>query len=83
MSNKILIGGNEYRLVSNFKNDDKLRTSFNKLTENTFGFNFEKWHEYGYWSDNYIPYSLVDKNENVVSNISVNIIDFIILGEIK
>lgn len=83
MSNKILIGGNEYRLVSNFKKDDKLRSSFNKLTENIFGFNFEKWYEYGYWSDNYIPYSLVDKNANIVSNISVNIIDFIVLGEIK
>lgn len=83
MNNKIVISSDEYRLVSNFKKDDKLRSSFNKLTENTFGFNFEKWYEHGYWSDNYIPYSLVDKNKNVVSNISVNIIDFIVSGETK
>lgn len=83
MDKSLVIGGNKYRLVSNFKNDDKLRASFNKLTENTFGFNFEKWYTQGYWSDNYIPYSLIDKNENIVSNISINIIDFLILGEKK
>ncbi|ARC86466.1 acetyltransferase family protein [Clostridium argentinense CDC 2741] len=82
MSEVLLIDGKKYIYKCNYKDDAKLRNSFNNLTEKTYGFNFEQWYEDGYWGDKYIPYSLLD-GDKVVSNVSVSIIDFLILGEQK
>ncbi|WP_291565512.1 MULTISPECIES: GNAT family N-acetyltransferase [unclassified Clostridium] len=82
MSEVLLIDGKKYIYKCNYKDDAKLRNSFNSLTEKTYGFNFEQWYEGGYWGDKYIPYSLLD-GDKVVSNVSVSIIDFLILGEQK
>ncbi len=82
MSEFLLINDKEYIYRCNYKDDNVLRNSFNTLTEKTYGFNFEQWYEDGYWGDKYIPYSLLD-GDIVVSNVSVNIIDFLILGEKK
>lgn len=82
MSEFLLINDKKYIYRCNYKDDNGLRNSFNSLTEKTYGFNFEQWYEYGYWGDKYIPYSLLD-GERVVANVSVNIIDFLILGEKK
>lgn len=69
-------------LNCDFKDNDVLRSSFNNLTEKTYGFNFENWYENGCWRDLHIPYSLIYENK-VVANVSVNIIDFLVLGEKK
>ncbi|WP_461612152.1 GNAT family N-acetyltransferase [Clostridium sp. Marseille-QA1073] len=82
MSEVLLIDGKKYIYKCNYKDDVTLRNSFNSLTEKTYGFNFEQWYEDGYWGDKYIPYSLLD-GDKVVSNVSVSIIDFLILGEQK
>ncbi len=82
MSECLLIDGKKYIYKCNYKEDITLRNSFNSLTEKTYGFNFEQWYEDGYWGDKYIPYSLLD-GDKVVSNVSVNIMDFLILGEQK
>lgn len=71
-----------YGFAKNFKHDQEIRASFNKLTEATFGFNFEEWYINGYWGDNYIPYSLLHNNK-VISNVSVSKIEFIIENEKK
>ncbi|MFN0173326.1 MAG: GNAT family N-acetyltransferase [Saprospiraceae bacterium] len=71
-----------YGFARNFKHDHDIRLSFNKLTEATFRFNFEKWYQNGFWADNYIPYSLLHNNK-VISNVSVNIIEFVIDKEKK
>ncbi|MBU5484470.1 GNAT family N-acetyltransferase [Clostridium sp. MSJ-11] len=82
MSGNLLINNKKYIYKCNYKDDSILRNSFNRLTEKTYDFNFEQWYEDGYWGDKYIPYSLLD-GDKVVSNVSVNIIDFLILGEQK
>ncbi|MBO0523528.1 GNAT family N-acetyltransferase [Clostridium botulinum] len=82
MSESLLINDKKYSYICNYKDNSILRDSFNELTEKTYGFNFKQWYEDGYWGDKYIPYSLLD-GDNVVSNVSVNIIDFLILGEQK
>ena len=82
MSEVLLIDGKKYIYKCNYKDDVKLRNSFNNLTEKTYGFNFKQWYEDGYWGDKYIPYSLLD-GDKVVSNVSINIMDFFILGEQK
>ncbi|MBS5987338.1 GNAT family N-acetyltransferase [Clostridium sp.] len=82
MNNIININGKIYELKYDYKDNDKLRESLNNLTEKTYGFNFEKWYQDGYWGNLYIPYSLTFDNK-VVANVSVNIIDFYVLGEKK
>lgn len=76
----IKINSKNYEYVFNYKSNDELRNSLNSLTRNTYGFDFEQWYQNGYWKDRYIPYSIVDGN-NIVSNISVNVIDFFVMGE--
>ncbi len=67
MENEIM----NYCIEKNYRNNDVLRASFNRLAEKTFGLNFENWYQNGFWQDNYIPYSVVIDGE-VVSNVSVN-----------
>ncbi len=58
-------------IEKNYRDNEALRASFNRLAEKTFGLNFENWYQNGFWKDNYIPYSVVIDGE-VVSNVSVN-----------
>jgi GNAT superfamily N-acetyltransferase len=80
MENVKINGSKVYKYVTNYKNDDDLRSSFNSLTRKIYGFDFENWYQNGYWGEKYIPYSLVD-GDHIISNISVNLIDFLINGE--
>lgn len=68
-------------IEKNYRNNENLRASFNRLAEKTFGLNFENWYQNGFWKDNYIPYSVVLDGE-VVSNVSVNICNMNYKGEI-
>lgn len=65
-----------------YKENDELRTSFNELATLTFGLNFEQWYANGYWNNRYIPYSYVD-GDNVIANVSVNLLDFVVNGKKK
>ncbi|MCT4544464.1 MAG: GNAT family N-acetyltransferase [Vallitalea sp.] len=78
----IKIDNKIYGYAVNFKDNKEIRTSFNSLTRKTYGFDFEEWYQNGYWKDKYIPYALLD-GEKVISNVSVNIIDFLVMGEKK
>ncbi len=71
-----------YEVRKNYRQDDVLRKSFNELAGETFGLDFEGWYQNGYWTDNYNPYSIVIDNK-VVSNISVNKMEFMCDGEHK
>lgn len=78
----VKIGKDYYVFAKGYKDDNKLRESFNELTQNTYGFDFEEWYKSGYWNDKYIPYSIIDK-DRVVANVSVNTVYFNILGQEK
>ncbi|MDZ5254075.1 GNAT family N-acetyltransferase [Clostridium sp. LIBA-8841] len=82
MSGYIDIQGKKYLYKVDYKGNEILRNSFNELAEKTFGINFEKWYKEGYWSESYIPYSLVYNNK-VVANVSVSIMDVMIQGNEK
>lgn len=60
--------------IKNYRTNDVLRRSFNKLAENTFGINFESWYQNGFWNDLYIPYSIAENNE-IIANVSINLIN--------
>lgn len=82
MSDYLKVEGMKYKYVSNYKNNQDLRIRFNNLAQKTFGIDFEGWYKDGYWGDGYITYSLVDY-DTVVANVSVSIMDFLILEEKK
>lgn len=72
----------KYEFSKTVRTNDILRKSFNELTQNTFGFDFEDWYKSGHWQDMYIPHVLLD-GEKVVSNVSVNLIQFDVKGAQK
>ncbi|MED5017764.1 GNAT family N-acetyltransferase [Paenibacillus chibensis] len=72
----------ELLFTKDYKNNEALRESFFELATNTFGLNFENWYQKGYWSERYIPFSFVE-GDQVVANVSVNLLEFIINGEKK
>lgn len=78
----IKVNDKTYGYAVDIKDDDKLRRSFNSLTRKTYGFDFEEWYRNGYWQSRYIPYALLD-GDNIISNVSVNVIDFFVMGEKK
>ncbi len=62
-----------YILTNSISENDALRHSYNSLAEKTFGLSFEEFYQNGYWTDKYIPYSLIDDGR-VIANASVNIL---------
>ena len=67
-------------IVKGYRDDPKLRSSFNRLARETFGLDFEPWYQKGFWTDDYNPYSVLLDGE-IVANVSVNRTDMIIAGE--
>lgn len=51
------------QIIKNYRDNDGLRHSFNRLAQQTFGLTFEQWYQYGYWRENYIPYSIAELSE--------------------
>ncbi|WP_222984169.1 GNAT family N-acetyltransferase [Flagellimonas meishanensis] len=78
----IKVNNTNFGFIKDFKHDQKIRASFNSLTQAVFAFSLEKWYHDGFWGDYYIPYSLLH-NDKVVSNVSINKIEFDIEGERK
>jgi hypothetical protein len=70
----------KYSLLIGYQNEEKYRAAFNYLAIKTFNLSFEKWYQSGYWREKYIPYTLFD-GERAIANVSVNIMDFNVLGQ--
>jgi len=71
----------ELLFIKDYKDHEYLRTSFNQLASATFGIEFETWHQNGYWTEKYLPYSFVDHNQ-VVANVSVNLVNLVVNAEV-
>lgn len=78
----VLLNDTLFYFVKGLKHDPDLRTSFNAMTETHFGFSLENWYQAGYWGDYYEPYALLQDNQ-VVSNVSVNKLNFLIDNEVR
>lgn len=68
-------------IVKDYRDNEALRRSFNRLAGETFGINFEDWYQNGFWNDSFNPYSIVLEGE-VVANVAVDHTDFRIGGEV-
>lgn len=58
-------------IVNGYRDNKKLRDSFNELAGKVFGLNFENWYQNGFWKSNYNPHSIIVDGK-VVANVSVN-----------
>lgn len=70
----------ELIFLKGYQQDEQKRAAFNHLAVKTFALSFEEWYQSGYWQDKYIPYTLFD-GEQAIANVSVNIMNFNILGQ--
>ncbi|MBC1472572.1 GNAT family N-acetyltransferase [Listeria seeligeri] len=68
-----------YQLISDYKDNELYRKTFNDLAESTFDINFEEWYKQGFWNDKYVCYSYLDKNK-AIANVSINKMDLIYQG---
>jgi GNAT superfamily N-acetyltransferase len=62
---------NKYQLISDYKQIQKYRESFNELAKKVFKLDFKEWYDRGCWNDNYICYSYLD-GDQVIANASIN-----------
>ncbi|MDQ0228973.1 GNAT family N-acetyltransferase [Metabacillus malikii] len=72
----------QFQFTNNISYDDKIKNSFFQLAHTTFGIRFSNWSERGFWGEEYIPYCFLS-NEQVIANVSVNLLDLIIDGKQK
>lgn len=71
---------NQYQLVSRYKDEKDLRTSFGELAKETLGLDMAGLYDKGAWNDRYTCYSYSD-NGRIVSNVSCNLLEMTIDGE--
>lgn len=69
----------KYRYCTKVRDNDILRDSFNELTRQTFCFDFVDWYNANQWGAFYVPHVLLD-GDKVVSNVSVNLMQFDVQG---
>jgi len=69
----------DFSLLIGFQDFEPGRRSFNALARKTFGLDFEPWYRSGYWTRQYIPYSL-SRDGDVVSSVSVNFMPMTLEG---
>lgn len=62
--------------ISDYIYDGEKRAMLNDLTRRTFRFDFEDWVSGGYYTGEYIPYSLAEDGR-LLSNVSANIMRFL------
>lgn len=70
----------KFELVSDYRNNESLKESFNALAIRTFELDFRGWYNKNYWNDKYIPYSFLDEDK-IIANASVNKMSIIINGK--
>jgi GNAT superfamily N-acetyltransferase len=72
-----------YNLIKDYRDDIDLVNKYHEFISNIFpSISFREWYEKGFWTKNYIPYSLI-KNNVIISNVSVSIMDVFVDGQEK
>lgn len=62
---------NKVELIKDYRDNEKLRASFNILATDTFGIDFEPWYKKGFWNDSYVCYSFT-LEDRIIANASIN-----------
>ena len=69
-----------YRLVESVRQQDALRSAFNRLANEIFGLDFEPWYQKGFWTDSYQPFTLFE-GDRAIANVSANRFTLVINGK--
>jgi GNAT superfamily N-acetyltransferase len=72
---KISIAGRKYSYITNPILEDGARKGYFDLVRKVFGLDFNPWYQSGFYTGNFIPYSLFD-GEIAVSSVGIVINDF-------
>ncbi len=68
-------------IIKNYRDDKELRNKFFAFIDQVFpSADFHTWHAMGFWSDEYIPYSIFE-DDKIVANVSVSLMDLILKGK--
>ncbi len=67
-------------LIQDYKSNDPLRKSFDKLANLVFGISLEEWFTKGFWNDSYKCHSLVEDGV-VISNVSTTHMNLVLNGQ--
>lgn len=63
------------------RDDKSLRNKFHEFVREIYpGADFRKWHEWGYWRDEYVPFSII-MDDKIVSNVSASRMKLFIDGQ--
>jgi GNAT superfamily N-acetyltransferase len=65
--------------IRDYKANTAYRDGFFSLAKTVFGIDFAPWHDRGFWSDDYVCYSLFD-GHTAVANVSVSRMSLVING---
>ncbi|MDF1544230.1 MAG: GNAT family N-acetyltransferase [bacterium] len=72
---------NNNSIIHNYRDDADLRDKLFEFIDQIYPWaKFRKWHKLGYWSEQYIPYSIIE-NDKIVANVSVSRMDLIMNGQ--
>jgi GNAT superfamily N-acetyltransferase len=72
---------NKYTIRENYRDDEALRNKFHEFVRRIFpGADFSRWHEWGYWRDEYIPFSIV-RDDQIIANVSASRMKLFIDGQ--
>lgn len=69
------------KIIENYRDNEIMRNKFHNFIAEVFpSADFKEWYSRGFWSDNFIPYSIVDSGK-IISNVSVSKMDIILKGK--
>lgn len=68
-------------ITENYRDDDYLRQEYYNFISKVFpGISFNKWYQKGFWTKDYIPFSIV-KSGKIISNVSVCFMNILLGGK--
>ncbi len=71
----------EYNLIENYRQNENYLNEFYNFISIVFpGANFREWEEKGFWTDDYIPFSLMSGGK-IVSNVCASLMRIVISGK--
>lgn len=71
------------KITSHYGKDKTQIIEFHNFISEVFpNLNFNEWYKKGFWSENYIPYSIFE-NEKIISSTCIAVMDALVNGEKK
>lgn len=70
----------DYKIIENYRDNSALRELFYDYVGTVFGpIDFKIWYDHGFWTKEYIPFSIVE-NDKMIANVSISEMDLFING---